>query len=150
MEIGFTTQVFIPPHLFLDTLVRQEIKTRLIDSYHNMTTHEEVVKINKAIIIFRHGRISDIQSLLPIYGDYRVESYTTIFEGLNVHHLFNDLWTFNPAPCEITLIGAIQYRIRRYDPEEYQIDIGKMCGEQSVRLIRISDYIYTSKKITIL
>lgn len=142
METGFITQVFIPPDIFHDNLVRQEIKTRLIDSYHNMKTREEVVKINKTIIIFRYGRVSDVRSLLEINGDYRVESYITIFEGLNAHRLFNSLWLFIPAPCEITLIGAVQYRIRRENPDEYQVDIGKICGEQSIRLIRISDYIY--------
>lgn len=148
MEIGFTTRIFIPQHLVFDNLVRQTIKTHLIESYNNMTTREETIKINKNAIIFHHGRTDDIKTLSPIQGDYWVETYTTTFEGLHIHRLFNDLWWFHPAPCELTLIGAMQYRISRYNPDEYQINIGKMCGEQSVRLIRISDYIYNSKKIT--
>jgi len=151
MNNRFITRIFIPIKINKKSRVRSEIKTRLLESYYDISTREEKVMIDGSILFFQHGLENDIEKLPypPIEYNYKFEKYITSFEGIHSKKLFRTLWEFIPVQCEISLIGAIQYRIKHRDQVEYHIDIGEICGEESLRLIRISEYDYHAKNIHI-
>lgn len=151
MNNRYVTRVFVPATKIKENSVRQAVKEHLFHSYQDMSTHDEEITIKDARLLFQHGIERDILTLpFPILEEeYRIEVYTTSFEGLHANRLFDSVWSFRPIMCEMNYVGAVQYRIKNKDLPNYSIDIGEMCGEESVRLIRISEYTYRSENMII-
>jgi len=125
--------------------VREKIKNYITQSYKDITFHTDKIIISNIGVIFQKGQFNIINFLKTpkISKKTRIETYVTTFEGIKVGNLFKNIFFFEPIGCELTLLGAMQYRILNNPLEkEFKIDIGKICGEESVRFIRISSFSY--------
>jgi hypothetical protein len=133
-----------------DETIRKKIKKYIMESYKCMNLDVTKSETSDKLVIFQKGQYDAVKGIeIPKVSEKtRVETYVTDFEGIKVGELFSKKIRFDPIECEMTLLGAIQYRIsKKILEKDYKVDIGQYCGEESIRLIRISTFSYDIKTI---